>query len=173
MDNALEDGGKLYAFFYETVVCRYAEYKTIRKERKAGTRVDGKAAIDAATAAYHFREHLPNPLHRTKTAIAAICPDYLLLGDVVDAAKHKILTRKQPPPQIISADSIREQVVFTGYEDEGGEYKDASKSIEITLKDGSRRELFDVLTNVVNMWIDFFAGGGSFREGETVSARGS
>jgi len=67
MENALEDGGKLYAFFYETVVCRYAEYKTIRKERKAGTRVDLKAAIDAATAAYHFREHLPNPHHKTKT----------------------------------------------------------------------------------------------------------
>ena len=60
--------------------------------------------------------------------------------------------------------SIREQVVFTGYEDEGGEYKDASKSIEITLKDGSRRELFDVLTNVVNMSIDFLQAAGNLGE---------
>lgn len=39
-------------------------------------------------------------------------------------------------------------------------YYDLKKSIEITLKDGTTRELFDVLTNVVNMWIDFLQAAG-------------
>lgn len=154
------EGGKLYAFFYETVVLRYAAYKTIRKERKAGTRADWKAAIEAATAAYHFREHLPDRYKKSPGAIVALCSDYALLGDVVDASKHKILTRIKPPPQITGADDIREQIVHTIYRDEAGEYYDLKKSIEITLKDGTARELFDVLTNVVNMWIDFLQATG-------------
>jgi hypothetical protein len=70
----------------------------------------------------------------------------------VNALKHGILTKGTP--QIAAADNIREQVVHTIYRDEAGEYYDIKKSIEITLKDGTSRELFDVLTNVVNMWID-------------------
>jgi hypothetical protein len=85
--------------------------------------------------------------------MTAICADFSLLGDVVNALKHGILTKGTP--QIAGADNIREQIVHTIYRDEGGEYYDIKKSIEITLKDGTSRELFDVLTNVVNMWIDF------------------
>jgi hypothetical protein len=68
-----------------------------------------------------------------------------------------ILTRKKPPPQIASADKIVEHVVYTQYRDEFGHYTAATKAIDITLTDGTTRELFDVLTNVVNMWMDFLA----------------
>jgi hypothetical protein len=83
---------KLYAFFYETVVLVYQAYKTTRNEAKAGTRNDWKSALTAATAAYHFREHLPQPHKKSRREIAAICPDYDLLGDVVNASKHKDVT---------------------------------------------------------------------------------
>jgi hypothetical protein len=149
---------KLYAFFYETVVLAYVVYKTTRKERKSGTRNDWKLAIAASTSAYHFREHLPDQYRKSHKAMVAICRDFALLGDVANAAKHKRLTKGTP--QIASADSIREQVVHTQYRDEVGEYSDATKSIEITLKNGTTRELFDVLTNVVNMWIDFLQASG-------------
>jgi hypothetical protein len=160
MDKIMENTNaeKLYAFFYETVVLLYVAYKTTRNERKSGTRTDWKSAIAAATAAYHFREHLPDQYKKSHKAIVAICPDFALLGDVVNAAKHKLLTKGTP--QIDSVDSILEQVVCTEYWDEVGVYTAATKSIEITLKNGTKRELFDVLTIVVNMWIEFLQAAG-------------
>jgi hypothetical protein len=101
---------------------------------------------------------LPDRYKKGYKAIVALCPDYALLGDVVNASKHKLLTKGTP--QIASADSIKEQVVYTHYRDEAGEYSAATKSIEITLKNGTSRELFDVLTNVVNMWINFLQAAG-------------
>jgi hypothetical protein len=50
-----------------------------------------------------------------------------------------------------------EHVVYTQYRDEFGHYTAATKAIDITLTVGTTRELFDVLTNVVNMWMDFLA----------------
>lgn len=149
---------KLYATFHDTVLVPYTEYKTLRKERKAGRQADLNAARMAATAAYHFREHLPKRYKKSHPAMTALCTDFSLLGDVVNALKHGILTKGTP--QIAGADDIREQIVHTIYRDEEGEYYDIKKSIEITLKDGTTRELFDVLTNVVNMWIDFLQAAG-------------
>lgn len=71
--------------------------------------------------------------------MVAICPDYALLRDVVNASKHRHLTRGGE--QIVSADSIRELLVVTTYQDEQGEYRNAAKSIEITLIDGTTRAI--------------------------------
>jgi hypothetical protein len=113
-----------------------------------------KSALVAATAAFHFREHLPPSLLKTRAQMAQICADYDLLGDVVNASKHNLLSQGKNP-QINSADDIRELLVSTLFEDEHVVYTSASKSIQISLKNGTTRELFDVLTNVVNMWITF------------------
>src|ERR1700726_3822695 len=144
---------KLYATFHDTVLIPYTEYKTLRKARKAGRHADLNAARAAAAAAYHFREHLSKRYKKSHASMTALCADFSLLGDVVNALKHGILTKGRP--QIASADDIREHVVVTRYQDDAGEYSDATKSIEITLKNGTKRELFDALTNVVNMWISF------------------
>ena len=40
----------------------------------------------------------------------------------------------------------------------------------MALKDGTSRELFDVLTNVVNMWIDFLQAARISWESDEVSA---
>jgi hypothetical protein len=139
-------------------VLAYDAYKTLRREPKAGTRNDLKSALAAATAAYHFREHLPNPHKKSRSEIEDTCPDYGLLGDVVNASKHKDVTRGKP--KVTSADKIVEHVVYTQYRDESGHYMAATKAIEIALIDGTTRELFDVQTNVVNMWMDFLAAAG-------------
>src|SRR5260370_28256234 len=86
---------------------------------------DYKSAIAAATAAYHFREHLPDQYKKDHKAIVTHCADFALLGDGVNAAKHKLLRKGKP--QIASADSIRELVVNTQFQDEQGEYSVASK----------------------------------------------
>jgi hypothetical protein len=153
-----QDDEKLYALFYETVLIPYNEYKTIRTNRRFGTRTDWNASMLASTSAYHFREHLPDQHKKSYNQMVTICPDYALLRGVVNAVKHRHLTRGDA--QIVSANSIREWVVVTIYLDDQGEYRNAAKSIEITLKDGTTRELFDVLTNVVNMWISFFQAAG-------------
>ncbi len=108
-----------------------------------------------------FFEYIENISQEPNIDVSLLCggcADFALLGDVVNAAKHKLLRKGKP--QIASADSIRELVVNTQFQDEQGEYSVASKSIDMALKDGTSRELFDVLTNVVNMWIDFLQAAG-------------
>jgi hypothetical protein len=100
---------------YETVVLSYVAYKTTRNEGQSGTRKDWKSAMAASAAAYHFREHLPERHKKSRKQIVDLCADYALLGDVVDASKHKVLTRKKPPPQIASMENIRELMVSTRY----------------------------------------------------------
>jgi hypothetical protein len=150
---ASQEDENLYALFYETVLLPYTAYRTIRMERKAGTRNDWNAAITACTSAYHFREHLPDRYKKSHKHMVSLCRDFALLGNVVNASKHNRLTKGGE--QITSVDNIKELVVSTRYSDEAGEYTNAAKSIEVTLKSGETRELFDVLTNVVNMWIEF------------------
>lgn len=153
-----KEAEQLHTEFYEMVVLAYDAYRSTRKKDVAGSRNDLKSALAVATAAYHFREHLPPSLRNTRAQMAQICADYDLLGDVANASKHDLLT--QGNPQINSADDIREFLVSTFFEDEHGVYTSASKSIEISLKDGTKRELFDVLTNVVNMWVSFLHDAG-------------
>jgi hypothetical protein len=106
----------------------------------------------AAASAYHFREHLP-PNHAIDyKTIRAKCPEYGLLGDVVNASKHAVLTKGKP--SLNDATDICEVVIVTEYADELGVYQDVDKVIRLSLKDGTQRNLHDVLRCVVNFWID-------------------
>ena len=68
----------LYADFYETVVLSYVEYETARNKEQFGTRSDWKAAMAAASAAYHFREHLTDRHKKSHTEIVGLCADHAL-----------------------------------------------------------------------------------------------
>ena len=140
----------LHAYFYNSVVLPYTAYAEVRENGIYGQSKDRGAAINAATALYHFREHIPAPLRKSRKQVAGLCPDYDLLGDVVNAAKHSVVT--QGTPQISSAEDIYEQTVSTEYEDSGGCYSDFRKLVVVRLKDGSERHLFEVMTNVLNFW---------------------
>jgi len=140
----------LAAFFYENVVAAFTDYSTIKRDDPYGQSKDLRAAIIAATALYHLREHVPARYRKSRSEIAKLCPDYDLLGDVVNAAKHDHLT--QGEPQINSAEDIYEMTVVTRYEDQDGEYSDAQKMVMVKLNDGSERDLFEVLTSVINFW---------------------
>jgi hypothetical protein len=141
----------LAAYFYENVVTPFEEYLEVKSSGKAGRNRDARVALTAATSLYHLREHLP-PLHAlTRAEISSNhCADYSLLGDVVNAAKHRFVTRGSP--QISDAAQIEEQVVVTEYQDEQGPYRWVEKIVAVGLVDGSTRDLLEVLVNVMNFW---------------------
>ena len=101
---------------------------------------------------FHFLEHMPDPHRKTRTALAAICPDFDLIGDITNVSKHAEIDRNNP--QITKAEHIYEQVIITEYQDDEGSYRISEKTVIAKLDDGTERHVEDILTNVINMWID-------------------
>ncbi|MCU0472971.1 MAG: hypothetical protein MUC93_06345 [Bacteroidales bacterium] len=141
-------------YFIENILVTYQDYVKIRNSHKIGKSNDLKTALNVATVLYHLHEHLPEEQRKDYLEYLALCPDYELLRDVVNLSKHKIITRYTP--QISNLDNIYELVINTLYKDKRGEYWDTNKSVYMTLDDRSERDLFDVITNVLNMWISEF-----------------
>jgi hypothetical protein len=138
--------------FFEKVIPEYQGYVRIKKEDSAGRSKDVSAAINAASSLFHFREHLPEPHRKSRRALAAICPDYDLIGDITNVSKHAEIDRNNP--QITKAENIYEQIVITEYRDKDGPYHVTEKTVIAELDDGTKRNVEDILTNVINMWID-------------------
>jgi hypothetical protein len=139
------------ALFHENVTIAYQDYIRGRTSTVAGRSQDLRLAINAATAIYHFREHLPEKVRPSRTQLEKKCSDYGLLGDVVNASKHGELTQRTP--RVRRANDIQEMVVLTEYMDEQGTYCDSEKIISVKLTDGSTRELGEILTTVLNFWL--------------------
>lgn len=140
----------LAAYFYENVATSYVSYLDLRKDVSCGISGDLRAAITAATALFHLREHVPDPYRVSRSAVAKDCCDYDLLGDIVNAAKHGHIDRGNP--QISSSENIYEMLVSTSFQDENGEYTDSRKTVMVKLDNGAERDVADVLTNVINYW---------------------
>jgi hypothetical protein len=141
----------LEALFLENVLAAYNEFSASLDSDTLGESRDLRLGMTAATDLYHFREHVPVPAQKSRQALAAICPDYDLLGDVVNAGKHRDVARGTP--RVKSAADIQEVVVMTEYEDADGPYQHQRKAVEVALVDGSTRELKDRLKSVLDMWI--------------------
>jgi hypothetical protein len=144
----------LTAYYHENVVSAYIDYRDIKSSDTAGRSRDIRSAIIAASALFHLREHLPSTNKPSRSATENQCPEYGLIADIVNAAKHKTISRQTPhgSPLLNDAAQIEEQIVLTEYKDEEGEYRFAEKTVIVKLSDGSTRDLFDVLTIVINYW---------------------
>jgi len=142
------------AHYRENVVDAFVEYRDLKSDGKLGRSRDLRAALRVATALFHFREHLDPPHELTRAQVEAACSDFALLADIVNAAKHKTLTRptRSGNPLITDAAQINECIVVTMYEDDLGEYRHAEKTVLVQLNDGTERHLIDILTNVINFW---------------------
>lgn len=140
----------LAAYFHENVASSYVAYLDVRNKESFGISKDLRAAIIAATALFHLREYVPAPHKKSRSEVAKACPDYNILGDVVNASKHRELDRGQP--QLKAAEDVYEMTVITQYEDENGPYSDARKLVMVKLNDGSEHDMMDALTNVINYW---------------------
>lgn len=143
----------LAAYYHENVVSSFDAYRDINKDGVAGRSRDLREALVAATALFHLREHLPAGAP-SRGDVERLCPDYALLGDVVNAAKHKSLTAKTPhgAPLVNHATNLAEQLVLIEYEDAAGTYRYVQKTVVAKLADGSERNLLEVLTGVINFW---------------------
>mgnify|MGYP005849953551 CR=1 FL=1 len=143
----------LAAYYHENVVASYAAYRDLSIDGLAGRSRDLREALTAANALFHFREHLPPP-DLTRSQIEELCPDYALLGDVVNASKHRYLTGNTPhgAPLVNDAESLSERILFIEYEDDDGIYRYTAKTVVINIIDRTERYLIEVLTNVINFW---------------------
>jgi len=139
------------AYFQENIISSYLDYIKVKNSKKAGISNDLKSATNAATNLYHLREHLPSSVSKTRSELSLICPDYDLLGDIVNATKHKKI--KNNNPQVSDAKNIFEQIVVTEYQDKLGPFSHKEKCVIVKLNDGTERDLFEILTNVINMWL--------------------
>jgi hypothetical protein len=145
-----EEMSELAAYFYEHVFHSYRRYKTVKFDQLMGNNKDRRVAIDAAVALYHFREHIPSSHRKNYVQLASLCPDYTLIRDIANVAKHKQITYYDP--QIANIDDIKEILVSTKFVDQDGEYIHEEKVVEVELINSSIRDIDEILTNVVNMW---------------------
>jgi hypothetical protein len=144
----------LATYYHENVVAAFLDYRDTSIYSVAGRNRDLIQFLVAATALFHFREHLPTSGVLSRVAAEQQCSDYALLGDVVNAAKHKSIHLPTPhgSPLVADATSLTEKLLIIEYEDSEGAYRCTKKSVIATLSDGSQRNLIEVLTNVVNFW---------------------
>lgn len=138
--------------FFEKVVPEYQNYIGIKMGDAAGRSQDVSAAINSATSLFHLREHVPEPHRKSRSALAAICPDYDLVADISNVSKHAEISRNSP--QITKAENIYEQIIITEYRDDDGPYRIPEKTVIAKLDNGTERHVEDILTNVINMWVD-------------------
>jgi hypothetical protein len=145
-------GDNLETYFHHRIKAAYDRYQQERNSGKTGTRKDLMAATEAAKALYHLREHIPPPYAKSWQDVAHACPDYALVRDVTDADKHHHL--RDQTRAVSNASQIEERIVITEYRDDDGPYRNAEKRILIKVTNGGERDLLDVLTNVINYWMD-------------------
>jgi hypothetical protein len=144
----------LPSLFYHNVVSAYDQDVSVRDANTSGRNRHTRAALEAATALFHFREHLPRQDAKTRAQAVTECPDYRLVADVVNATKHRTLVRdtSEGPPLVRSAEDIEEVTTVVRYQDEQGDYTDARTLVFANCSDGVRRNLDTALTNVLNYW---------------------
>lgn len=140
-----------HAYFHENTLRTYLEYRDIKNRLISGRSNDLRSSLFAATSAYHLREHLPANIALSRKNVVAQCPEFDLLGNIVDASKHSKLTRNKP--SISSATQIDEAVVSTEYVDDLGTFRCIEKQVLVKLDDGTERDIFEIITVVVNFWI--------------------
>ena len=148
----------LAATFYNNVVEAYDQYVAQRDSPSAGRDRHLQSAVTAATALYHFREHLPPHLALTAKNLEATSGDYALMRAIANATKHKTLTQKSP--LIAKADDIREVTVLVRYSDEDGEYSHAQTIVQAICTDGTEKKVDPAITSVLNMWGTLLANEG-------------
>lgn len=142
------------AYYHENVVAAFAVYRDTSKDGVAGRSRDLREAIVAAVALFHFRDHLPKAIALSRTEAERQCADYALIGDVVNAAKHKSITQSTPhgAPLVKDAEMLTEWLLNIEYEDAEGVYRCTQKAVVAKLVDGTERNLLEVVTNVMNFW---------------------
>lgn len=136
--------------FYQNVVPTYDEYVRHRDALVGGYGQHLRTAIAAATALYHFREHLPPELAASGKRLEERSSDFALLRGVVNASKHK--NPDQKSPLVRAAADIHEVVTTVLFTDPAGEYRHCATMVQVVCADGITRWLDPSITRVLNHW---------------------
>jgi hypothetical protein len=144
----------LNGLFYENLLPAYDAFRNSLRRNDSGRNVRLRTTIDAATALFHFREHLPAEHQKSRKAVTAGCPDYRLVADVANAAKHRDIDRPTPdgPLLVSSGADIYEQIYITQFSDEDGEYTDCRVSVIASCTDGVIRNVDRAVVGVFEYW---------------------
>lgn len=138
-------------FFVQNVLANFKDYIKASEKLSAGRKTDLRLALNAATSLYHLREHMPPDYAKTRKELGEICPDYDLLGDIVNSFKHRNITKGRNP-KVTSATSLQEYAVITEYKDDEGPFHTAYKEIFVKTVDGDEKRLSEIIINIFNMW---------------------
>jgi hypothetical protein len=162
----------LVSYYQENVVASFLIYRDTNNNGVAGKNRDLREALNATTALFHFREHLPRA--PTRKAIERLCSDYGLLADVANVSKHKSIDKETShgAPYVSKATDLVETIDDIEYEDEIGTYRYVQKNVLVKLKKGSNRNLLEVLTNVINFWERYLHNLGILNEARTFNFDG-
>ncbi len=150
------------AYYHENVLATYAEFHYQVQGDAAGESRDLRAAVAVCEALFHLREHLPAEHAISRSDVEAQCPDFGLVADIANVAKHRELTGKTPHggPLISKADQLSEVLVITSYEDVEGEYRGFTKEVCACLNTGSNVNVMEVVTKVLNYWHQYLVTAG-------------
>ncbi len=140
------------SYFVRNVLANYKDFRKQIKSRVYGLDSDVRLALNVASPLYHMREHIPKNHRKSRSEISKECPEYDLLGDIVNASKHKELNQNKP--KLKKASAIKETLVSTEYEDEEGKFHDIEKKVYAILDSGEEIDLQKILLTVINFWID-------------------
>jgi len=139
----------LAAQFYDDVVQSYLDYRTMREGLSEGRSKDMRFALSSATSLFHFREHLPKSIQKTKAETITLCPEYRYIADITNIAKHRELTDKKAV--ITSVDDLTELSLCIEYEDDEGRYTNMQKIVLVKIA-GDNVDIINLLTMVINFW---------------------
>ncbi len=147
----------LKALFFENALASYNAFIQAIESKSAGGNNDLRLARDAAVTLFHLHEHIPWARIKPRPSFLSSCPEFALLEDVANVFKHAGPRREG---QIEKATDVYELDELVEYEDANGPYQHVTKLVVIQLRDGSLRDMREVLTLVMNMWISEFTAHG-------------
>lgn len=136
--------------FHEDLIASYNELVTQLNAGPFGMNKGLKAAVQAASSLYHFREHLPPGIKLTSSQVKSQCPAYSLLEDITNISKHHALTRGNPT--LTDASVFSDYIFIIRFEDSLGHYMHALKQVRVNLPNGDSIDVFSAVTRVLNFW---------------------
>lgn len=135
-------------FVVQNVLPNYRAFFEHRSTGSWGENQLLRLAINACVALYHLHEHLPTA--PSAPELEAICPEFGLVRDITNVAKHGVLDRGRP--RISTAGQLTEYVTHTEYQDADGTYWCHRVDVRVKLDDGSVRDVAAIIHAVMVMW---------------------
>jgi hypothetical protein len=130
------------------------DFQALRESGVVGNQNLSGAAVDCALALFHFREHFPVDQRLSRKNITQQCPDYKIIADVANAAKHNSIDKAQPdgPTLIASISDIYELLIIINFDDPVSPYSHGESVVLAKCTDGIERCLDESIVNVANFW---------------------